>query len=128
MSWLSSCADREIRYRYPYVSHLICNAGCGAFNGINWPVAIKQCLTHPLVGVTVTEYKRQIPGRMSDDGLGYIWQCNVFSHYALVSSHITLPSFVNRNDILLSIVTSNPSLIHMREYPLNPLAYYGPPH
>lgn len=77
----------EYRYafRYPYISHLICNAGCGSFDGINWPVAIKQVFTHPFVGVTVTDYKRQTSGRMSDNGLGFVWQCNVFAHYVLVS-------------------------------------------
>ena len=41
-------------------------------------------LSRPVAGVTVTEYKKQFCGRLSEDGLGFVWQCNVFSHYILV--------------------------------------------
>lgn len=61
---------------------------------------MKQFFAQPLVSVTVTEYKRQVSGRMSDDGLGYVWQCNVFSHYVLVSFQIlgtTHTTFVSSN-------------------------------
>lgn len=70
--------------RYPYISHLICNAGCGTFNGIDWLKAVRQVLSRPVAGVTVTEYKRQFCGRTTEDGFGFVWQCNVFSHYILV--------------------------------------------
>ncbi|KAK7696595.1 hypothetical protein QCA50_001253 [Cerrena zonata] len=82
-----------IPQKYPYISHLICNAGCGTFNGINWFKAIRQMLSRPVVGVTVTEYKRQFCGRLSDDGLGFVWECNVFSHYILFR-HLQ-PSFIS---------------------------------
>ncbi|CAL1702097.1 unnamed protein product [Somion occarium] len=81
-----------ISRKYPYISHLICNAGCGTFNGINWPKAIHQVLSHPIVGVTVTEFKKQLNGRTSGDGLGFVWQCNIFAHYVLFR-HLQ-PSFV----------------------------------
>ncbi|KAI0079726.1 hypothetical protein K474DRAFT_1658817 [Panus rudis PR-1116 ss-1] len=81
---------RDISQRYPYISHLICNAGLGTFTGIDWVKAIKQVLTHPVVAVTVTEFKKQSPGHLSPDGFGLVWQCNVFSHYVLTRRLETL--------------------------------------
>jgi 3-keto steroid reductase len=34
--------------------------------------------------VTIPEYNIQRRAMMSDDGLGWVWQCNVFGHYILV--------------------------------------------
>ncbi|KAL4241180.1 hypothetical protein ABKN59_000119 [Abortiporus biennis] len=73
----------EISQRYQYISHMICNGGGGTYNGMKWGVLIKQILAHPILALTVTEFKNQISGVTTDDGLGYVFQSNVFSHYAL---------------------------------------------
>jgi 3-keto steroid reductase len=72
--------------RYPYVSHLICNAGVASMSGINWPKAIWQLCTDFLGAVTAPGYFYHTFGKLSTDGLGWVWQCNVFGHYCLVSS------------------------------------------
>ena len=69
---------------YPYVSHLICNAGLACFKRIIWPLAFQQLLTNWISAVTTPRYYLQGVGDMSRDGLGWVWQCNVFGHYALV--------------------------------------------
>jgi 3-keto steroid reductase len=69
---------------YPYVSHLIMNAGIACFTGIDWICATKQVLTEPMVAFTMPVFNLQSSGDMSLDGLGYVWQSNVFGHYALV--------------------------------------------
>ncbi|TFK56202.1 NAD(P)-binding protein [Heliocybe sulcata] len=73
----------EIMQNYPYVSHLICNAGVVDLIGLDWPQAVKEVLTNPVQAVTAPSFYKQSVGQMSDDGLGWVWQCNVFGHYVL---------------------------------------------
>lgn len=73
---------------YPYVSHLICNAGVVNLVGIDWLQAVKEVLTSPVTAVTAPSFYRQAVGQLSDDGLGWVWQCNVFGHYVLVGISI----------------------------------------
>ncbi|KAH0839589.1 NAD(P)-binding protein [Lanmaoa asiatica] len=101
---------------YPYVSHLICNAGVACFTRIVWPRAFYQLLTDWIMAVTAPKYVLQRVGDMSQDGLGWVWQCNVFGHYALfralepvlakyaaarvvwISSHEASPEFYDPDD------------------------------
>ncbi|KAG8218311.1 hypothetical protein J3R82DRAFT_3925 [Butyriboletus roseoflavus] len=73
----------EIAQNYPYVSHLICNAGVACFTRIVWPLAFHQLLTDWIAAVTAPRYFLQRVGDVSQDGLGWVWQCNVFGHYIL---------------------------------------------
>ena len=78
-----------MRCRYPYVSHLVCNAGVAPFLKISWSLFCQQ-LWREILGfrllrvVTEPAFYLQRVGLMSDDGLGWAWQCNVFGHYILV--------------------------------------------
>jgi 3-keto steroid reductase len=78
------CILTYVCYRYPYISHIICNAGVNSFIHINWLHAIKQVLTNIVVAVSVPRFNVATIGDRSVDGLGWVWQCNVFGHYALV--------------------------------------------
>lgn len=83
-------ADEVIK-TYPYVSHLICNAGVASFVSINWLLAIKQLAADWVEAVTAPIFYTQEVGQVSQDGLGWVWQCNVFGHYALfraLESHL----------------------------------------
>ncbi|EGO27194.1 hypothetical protein SERLADRAFT_333162, partial [Serpula lacrymans var. lacrymans S7.9] len=73
----------EISERYPYVSHLICNAGVASFNKIDWVICLQQLFTHWVTAVTAPIYYIQNKGEMSSDELGWVWQCNVFGHYVM---------------------------------------------
>ncbi|KAF8845589.1 NAD(P)-binding protein [Paxillus ammoniavirescens] len=73
----------EISQTYPYVSHLICNAGVACFAQIDWLQAIWQLSTDFVSAVTTPRYYIQNTGDVSRDGLGWVWQCNVFGHYVL---------------------------------------------
>jgi 3-keto steroid reductase len=43
--------------------------------------------TNPIKGVTDPAFKKQVAGWRSDkDGLGWVWQCNTFSHWCIVRS------------------------------------------
>ncbi|KAG8745779.1 hypothetical protein FRC10_007041 [Ceratobasidium sp. 414] len=78
-----ACAE-GVRQRFPYITHMVLNAGVGSFIGIDWPVAIYELCTGFKTAVTAPGFKIQGSGEMSDDGLGWVWQCNVFGHYVLV--------------------------------------------
>lgn len=76
--------------RYPYLNHLVLNAGTASFIAIDWLKLIVPFILHPVVTLTVVSYLIQGIGERSNDGLGYTWQCNVFGPYIFVSlfSHI----------------------------------------
>lgn len=46
-----ACAD-GVKKRYPYVTHLLLNAGGGPFVSLNWPLAVYSILTNFLPSVT----------------------------------------------------------------------------
>ncbi|KAF9500189.1 NAD(P)-binding protein [Pleurotus eryngii] len=73
----------ELRQKYSYISHVICNAGLASFIGIDWALAIRRVLTNLVDAVTNPDYNLQSWGERSVDGLGWVWQCNVFGHYCL---------------------------------------------
>jgi 3-keto steroid reductase len=78
----------EVARTYPYVSHLVCNAGVAPFVGISWTLLFQQFCRdmlelNPFGLVTNPSYNVQRRAVMSDDGLGWTWQCNVFGHYIL---------------------------------------------
>lgn len=86
---MMACLCLPCEGRYPYVSHLVCNAGVAPFLGISWPLLFRQLWRDMfelnLFGlVTNPSYNVQRRAVMSDDGLGWTWQCNVFGHYILV--------------------------------------------
>ncbi|KAI6128414.1 NAD(P)-binding protein [Pisolithus croceorrhizus] len=68
---------------YPYVSHLICNAGVVCFTKIDWLLCLEQVAKDFMGAMTVPKFFSQSSGRVSADGLGWLWQCNVFGHYVL---------------------------------------------
>ncbi|PWN51357.1 NAD(P)-binding protein [Violaceomyces palustris] len=83
------CA-KTIRERYPYVTHIVLNAGSSAWTGLNWFHATYMIMTSFRHAVTWPAFKRQRVGDLSDDGLGWVWQCNVGAHWVLTRA--LLPS------------------------------------
>ncbi|OLL24511.1 3-keto-steroid reductase [Neolecta irregularis DAH-3] len=74
-------AVREIRSLFPHLHTLIFNAGAGDFNGLSWGAAITALLSNPIHAITHSNYKIQKIGTRTMDGLGYVFQVNVFAHY-----------------------------------------------
>lgn len=73
----------EMARYYPYVSHLICNAGVATYKHLDIGIFLMQCLESPLKAVQYPAFNVQKAGVTSGDGLGFVWQCNVFGHYVL---------------------------------------------
>jgi len=68
-----------------YLTHLVLNAGINSHWKKDWVAAAKQFLGEGLVSATTApKYMLQNVGEESGDGLGWVWQCNVFGHYVLV--------------------------------------------
>ena len=73
--------------RYAYISHLICNAGCAFWSGVDKLLSAKVIATRGLTwAITLPPFKLQRTGIMSKDGLGCTWQSNIFGHYIMVRS------------------------------------------
>lgn len=79
------CA-RLVRNRYPYLTHLVLNAGSSSWIGMNYFHATWMMMTSFRHAVTWPAYKLQRAGDKSDDGFGWVWQCNVGAHYILVKA------------------------------------------
>ena len=67
------------------------NAGAASFVTLDWFKFIATFILHPVVTLTVVSYIVQAIGERSNDGFGYIWQCNVFGPYLFVSSSSPQP-------------------------------------
>ncbi|KAG2151816.1 NAD(P)-binding protein [Suillus cothurnatus] len=108
----------EVTTTYPYVSHLICNAGVAPFVSINWFLAIKQLATDWVDAVTAPIYYTQEVGQVSQDGLGWVWQCNVLDtmswYFRTLKSHLAKCQ-----------MSTGPRVIWMSSHESSPV-YYDP--
>ncbi len=68
---------------YPYISHLIFNAGNASYDRISWTLLLKQMLTDPFNIASQPSYNLHVTGERSVDGLGWMFQANLFSHYVM---------------------------------------------
>ncbi|KAF7354895.1 hypothetical protein MSAN_01404000 [Mycena sanguinolenta] len=82
---LSSVFDLSARLskKYSYISHLIFNAGVAPFAHIDWLRCFKQIGRNFLDGITRPQFYVQSTGEVTADGLGWVWQSNMFGHYVL---------------------------------------------
>jgi len=92
-----------VQQRYPYITHIFCNAGVGAFDGVEWFGAIKHILRNPIEAVTYPTYKIQRKGVLSEDGFGWVWQCNVLGHYLMVGTILPLDGNICTNPLEISL-------------------------
>jgi len=72
------------------IDWLIFNAGVAEVTSLNWITLTHQIITDPVLFCTVPNYLTERVGSMSEDGIGHIFQANVFGHYYIVS----LPSII----------------------------------
>ncbi|CDO76590.1 hypothetical protein BN946_scf184868.g4 [Trametes cinnabarina] len=77
---------KAISQKYEHISHLIFNAGTATYSHLDIPGFLYDLFTHPIHAVEHPRRNIQLNGVLSDDGLGFTWQCNVFGHYVLLTS------------------------------------------
>ncbi|KIJ23344.1 hypothetical protein M422DRAFT_213917, partial [Sphaerobolus stellatus SS14] len=73
----------EVESRYPYVSHIVMNAGFLPIIGLDYIYAIKEIFLDPARAVTQPRFMIQAEGLESPDGLGMVFQSNVLGHFSL---------------------------------------------
>ncbi|KAK6462708.1 3-keto-steroid reductase [Scheffersomyces coipomensis] len=107
----------DLNKKYNHIDYFFVNAAQGVYSGLDWIGATKQILTNPLDGVTNPTYKIQEVGKKSKDGLGLVFQANVFGPYYLIhkikhllsgggrviwiSSIMSAPKYLSFNDLQL---------------------------
>jgi 3-keto steroid reductase len=71
---------KELRDRYQYVSHLFCNAGYAHYE-LDSLKYLKSMMFD--TSMTNMDFTTEYVGELSEDGLGLIWQTNLFAHFVL---------------------------------------------
>lgn len=108
-------AAYEIKRRYRQIDYVFFNSSYSQMGGIDYWQATKDFLSSPLRAFTVGTFKIQGPPRLSGDGMGVVFQANVFAPWYLVqeilpvlkpgakliwiSSCISLPEFYDPSDL-----------------------------
>ncbi|KAJ7122915.1 3-keto sterol reductase [Mycena epipterygia] len=73
----------QMSKKYSYITHMVFNAGVANFTHIDWATCLGQLASNFLNAITRPEFYVQSVGELSEDGLGWIWQSNLFGHYVL---------------------------------------------
>ncbi|KAJ2723189.1 hypothetical protein GGI07_002824 [Coemansia sp. Benny D115] len=78
-------AAAHVRGRYGRLDRLFLNAGAMSIEGLDVWGIVRGLLTHPIQFFESSEALRQGRGEVTADGLGKVFQTNVFGHYLLVA-------------------------------------------
>lgn len=82
VSVLSAVRDLELRYNK--IDYVYLNACYTMFDGIDWAMAAKEMFTNPMESFTVGSFKKQRLSRVSNDGIGSVFQANVFAPWFII--------------------------------------------
>ncbi|KAF9041935.1 3-keto sterol reductase [Hymenopellis radicata] len=96
----------EIKKNYPYISHLICNAGNASYDRISWTLLLKQMLTDPFSIVSRPAFNLHVTGERSVDGLGWMFQANLFSHYVMYRELVPLLKYTHGSRVMWTTSTN----------------------
>jgi len=97
-----ACAA-AVSAKYPYLTHMVLNAGGAAWTGVDWLRATWEMLSNLHKAVTYPSYKLQRAGDKSADGFGWVWQINVGGHYLLardLDAHLRASPYVTPSRII----------------------------
>ena len=105
----------DLQKQYKAIHYLFINAAQGVYDGINWFQAVKDVMMNPLQAVTFPEYKVQRVGVKSADGIGLVFQANVFGPYYFI--HKILPLLQEGNAIIvwISSIMSLPKYLSLND-------------
>lgn len=111
----------ELSKSHDCIDYVYLNAAQGVYEGIDWLGATIECCSNPIKGVTYPTYKIQKVGVKSTDGLGLVFQANVFGPYYFIHKLIEYKMFEKSTDariIWISSVMSKPSYLSMNDLQL----------
>lgn len=80
----------ELTQRFTKIDYLFINAAQGVYEGIDWMEAFMEVFMNPVEAVTNPTYKKQRVAVKSQDGLGLVFQANVFGPYYFIHKLIPL--------------------------------------
>jgi len=63
---------------------LVCNAGVAQVVALDWLTILYQFFTDPMMLSTIPRYLIELVGTETEDGMGLVFQANVFGHYYIV--------------------------------------------
>jgi 3-keto steroid reductase len=101
----------ELNKKYKKIDYFFANSAQGVFDGIDWIGATKELMANPVKGATDPQYKIQRVGVKSADGLGLVFQANVFGPYYLIHKIIDLLEAGNARIIWVSSIMSDPKYL-----------------
>lgn len=106
----------DLNKKYTKIDYFFVNAAQGVFSHIDFVHATKDILRNPVQAASAGEFKVQRVGVKSADGLGLVFQANVFGPYYLlrrirhllqggkvvwISSHLAVPGVFSFDDFQL---------------------------
>lgn len=120
-------AAHELNTRYDRLDYYFANSAFGVFDGIDWLQAVKEILINPLDAVTAPTYKLQQVGVKSQDGLGAVFQANVFGPWYIINKILPLLSNANGKIIWISSLMSDPKYLDLNDIEMikNTATYEG---
>lgn len=108
----------ELTKKYDHITHFFVNAAQGVYSGIDWIAATKEVLMNPLEAVTNPTYKIQKVGVKSKDGLGLVFQANVFGPYYLIQRILPLLEAGKGTVVWISSIMSHPKYLSLQDIEL----------
>lgn len=120
-------ASYELNKKYTKIDYFFANSAQGVFDGIDWIGAAKELMANPVKGATDPQYKIQRVGVKSKDGLGLVFQANVFGPYYLIHKIIKLLENGKARIVWVSSIMSDPKYLSFDDLQLlkSPSSYEG---
>ncbi|KAH3661837.1 hypothetical protein OGAPHI_006015 [Ogataea philodendri] len=119
----------ELKKSHEKIDYLFINAAQGVYAGIDWIQATKEVLANPVKASTFPTYKIQRVGVKSRDGLGLVFQANVFGPYYFVQqlAEPLLSKSPSPKVVWISSIMSKPSYLSFADLQLlqSDISYEG---
>ncbi|CUS25032.1 LAQU0S25e00364g1_1 [Lachancea quebecensis] len=117
----------ELNKHYKEIHYFFVNAAQGVYSGIDWLGAVKEVFTSPIEAVTNPTYKIQRVGVKSQDGMGMVFQANVFGPYYLIQKILPQLKAGKAVVVWISSIMSDPKYLSLEDIELvkSPASYEG---
>ncbi|CEP63239.1 3-keto-steroid reductase LALA0_S07e05622g [Lachancea lanzarotensis] len=117
----------DLNKQYKEIHYFFVNAAQGVYEGIDWIGAVKEVVRNPIDAVTNPTYKLQRIGVKSADGLGLVFQANVFGPYYLIQKLIPQLQAGRAVVVWISSIMSDPKYLSLDDIQLlrSPASYEG---
>lgn len=108
----------DLNKKYSEIHYFYVNAAQGVYGGINWVGAVKEVCTNVIESVTNPTYKIQKVGIKSRDGLGLVFQANVFGPYYLIQKILPQLTAGKAVVVWISSLMSDPKYLSLNDMQL----------